>query len=224
MTSFRLFLLGLCLLLPTPAMGKMPPVAAKLQTTYSDLTAMRATFSQTLRHKESGAQESRTGTLLFQKPLLMRWETGEPSPELLIVTSDEIWNVFPDEEIAYKYSLDLARDARSVIRVITGQSRLEEDFDVAEEGREDGLITLRLYPKEPVQSLVEAVFWVDPLSGLIRRLRIYDFYGNENEVLFTRQETDVRLSRDAFLYTPARGIVVEDRSNADSVMQKPLLQ
>jgi outer membrane lipoprotein carrier protein len=224
MIRFWLSLVGLCLLLPVPAMGKTNPAAAKLQAAYSNLTGMRAAFSQILLHKESGARETRAGMLLFQKPLLMRWETGEPSPELLIVTSSEIWNVFPDEEVAYKYPLRLAQDARSVIRVITGQTRLDQDFDVEEEGVEDGLVTLRLYPKEPVQSLVEALFWVDPDSGLIRRLRIYDFYGNENEILFSRQETDVRLPPSAFAYTPGKGIAVEDRTNEDAVMQKPLLQ
>jgi outer membrane lipoprotein carrier protein len=224
MMRFCLSLLGLCLLLATPAMGKMSAAAAKFQAAYHDLTSMRAAFSQTLLHKESGARETRSGTLLFQKPLLVRWETREPAPELLLVTSAEIWNVFPDEEIAYKYSLDLARDARSVIRVITGQSRLDQDFDVAEEGREGDLVTLRLYPKEPVQSLVEALFWLEPDSGFIRRLRIYDFYGNENEILFSNQEVGIRLPRDVFAYTPGKNIAVEDRSQADSVMQKPLLQ
>jgi outer membrane lipoprotein carrier protein len=224
MIRFRLLLFGLCLLIPAQAMGKTPPIAAKLQTTYSEMAAMRATFSQTLVHKESGARETRTGTLLFQKPLLVRWEIREPAPELLIVTSSEIWNVFPDEEVAYKYSLDLAQDARSVIRIITGQSRLDQDFDLEAEGRENGLNVLRLYPKEPAQSLVEAVFWLDPDSGLIRRLRIYDFYGNENEVLFLRQETGIRPPRDAFVYTPGKDIVVEDRSTADSAGRKDLLQ
>jgi outer membrane lipoprotein carrier protein len=224
MMRFWLALLGLCLLLSTPAMGEVSAVTAKFQAAYHDLTTMRTAFSQTLLHKESGARETRNGTLLFQKPLLVRWETREPAPELLLVTSSEIWNVFPDEEIAYKYSLDLARDARSVIRVITGQSRLDQDFDVEEGGREGDLIILRLYPKEPVQSLVEAAFWLDSDSGFIRRLRIYDFYGNENEILFSNQEVGIRLPRDVFAYTPSKNIAVEDRSQADGVMQKPLLQ
>jgi outer membrane lipoprotein carrier protein len=221
---FFFFLLCLYLLVPAPAIGKTPPSAAKFQAAYKNLENMRASFAQTLLHKESGARETRSGTLLFQKPLLVRWETEEPASELLLVTSKEIWNVFPDEQAAYKYSLDLAQDARSVIRVITGQSSLDQDFDVLDGGREDGLIVLRLYPREPVQSLVEAVFWLDPGSGLIRRLRMYDFYGNENEIAFTRQETGISLPRDAFSYTPDKNVVVEDRSSADNLMQKPLLQ
>ena len=84
---------------------------------------------------------------------------------MLVVGKSEIWNVFPDEEVAYKYPLSIVEDTRSLVRVITGQARLEQDFTFEEDGVEDGLNKLLVYPKEPVQSLVEAIFWVDPQSG-----------------------------------------------------------
>ncbi|MDR2161845.1 MAG: outer membrane lipoprotein carrier protein LolA [Desulfovibrio sp.] len=224
MQRFLIFLLAI-FLFPLPKVeGKTPPDAEKLQGTYSRLTSLRADFSQILLHKESGAREERKGLLLFRKPLLVRWETKDPSPELLVVTASEIWNVFPLEEIAFKYSLNLARDARSIIRVVTGQSRLDQDFNVKEEGQEEGLSLLRLFPKEPTQSLVEALLWVDTGTGLIRRLRVYDFYLNENEIRFSSQEINVSLPDGAFAYTPDKGFAVEDRTGADNAGQTPLLR
>lgn len=199
-------------------------LTAKLQKTYDGIASMQADFTQVLLHKESGARETRSGTLQFKKPLLVHWETHKPTPELLVVGKSEIWNVFPDEEVAYKYPLSLVEDTRSLVRVITGQARLDLDFSFEEDGVEDGLTKLRVYPKEPVQSLVEAIFWVDPGSGLIRKFRIYDFYGNENEITFTRQKTGVSLSDSVFAYKPGKGIIVEDRTNMDNATQQPLLQ
>jgi outer membrane lipoprotein carrier protein len=213
---------GLLLCLPGTALGAS--VAAALQKKYDGIDSMRAEFTQILRHKESGSQENRTGVLLFKKPLLVRWETKAPAPELLVVTKAEIWNAFPDEEVAYKYPLSLVEDSRSIIRVVTGQARLDQDFTIEDEGKEDGLTKLRLFPKEPVQGLVEAIFWVDGDSGLIRRFRIYDFYGNENEITFTNQKTGVSLPDKDFSYTPPKAVQVEDRTKGDGVMQKPLLQ
>ena len=40
-----------------------------------------AEFEQKLTHKESGAVETRYGTLHFKKPLLIRWETKKPIKE-----------------------------------------------------------------------------------------------------------------------------------------------
>ena len=50
-----------------------PQEVAQLKTTYAALQSFRATFEQTLTHQESGKKEVRKGTLLFRKPLSIRW-------------------------------------------------------------------------------------------------------------------------------------------------------
>lgn len=198
------------------------PLAVRLQNAYAAVGSMRAEFTQQLTHKESGSKEQRSGVLTFKKPLLVRWETKKPSPELLVVGKNVIWNVFPDEELAYKYSLAIAEDAGGIIKVITGQARLDQDYDLEGEGREGGLITVHLYPRQPSQSLVEAALWIDPGTYLIRKIRTYDFYGNENEIAFTRQEVGAAAGDAAFSYAPPGNFLVEDRTK-ETRLDKPLL-
>lgn len=201
------------------------PLTENLQKKYSSLDGMSAKFTQTLLHKESGSKQKRTGVLIFKKPLLVRWETKTPSPELLIVGKDVIWNAFPEEEIAYKYAVGLAQDSRSIVRVVTGQAQLDQDFTVEEEGKEGKLVTLRLYPKEPTQALVEALLWIDPDTNFIKKIRAYDFYGNENEITFSAQNASARISDSSFSYKPPKDYVVEDRTKAaGSAPVKPLMQ
>ncbi|WP_297671891.1 outer membrane lipoprotein carrier protein LolA, partial [uncultured Desulfovibrio sp.] len=168
-------------------------MAPLIQARYDVLRSFSASFEQTLTHKESGSREKRQGTLLFRKPLLIRWQTEKPHEETLVVTAKEIWDYLPDEEVAYRYPLDLVRDSRSIIQVVTGQAALTKDFDVKDEGRENGLVRLRLYPKEPAPQMVEAELWVEPATGYIRRARIVDFYGNSNDVRFTAFRPDAPL-------------------------------
>ena len=220
---FTVFCLLFLFLSATAVAAPANPVVSALQNKYEGIASMKAEFTQILVHKESGSRESRSGTLLFKKPLLVRWESKKPTPELLLVTAKEIWNVFPDEEVAYKYPLSLAQDSRSIVRVITGQARLDQDFQIEDEGREGNLIKLRLFPKEPVQALVEAIFWVDPSSSLIKKLRIYDFYGNENEIRFTSQDIGAAVRDASFSFTPPKGMDVEDRTK-DGAPQKPLMR
>lgn len=122
-----------------------------VQETYAAVDTLRADFT-------SGAdpQGKRRGGKAFrragvQKPLLVRWETKTPAPELLVVGKKEIWNVFVDEQTAYKYPLSLAEDSRSIVRVITGQALLTQNYDVEPKGTEDGLLRLNIYPHEPTQ-------------------------------------------------------------------------
>lgn len=225
---YRLFsLVALCaaITLFACAPAGAESLADKLQATYGAVNAMRADFTQVLNHKESGAREERSGVLYFKKPLLVRWETKKPSPELLLVGKEVIWNVFPDEEMAYKYALSMAEESGSLIRVITGQARLDQDYDLEDEGREGDLITVKLYPRQPSQAMVEALLWIDAKTHLIKKLRIYDFYGNENEIAFAGQDVKAEIKDSLFSYTPPKDFIVEDQSGEGAAApRKPLLQ
>ena len=124
----------------SPAMAA--DLASVIQERYETLKSFSADFEQTLTHKESGSVERRQGSLLFQKPLLIRWNTAKPHEETLVVTAKEIWDYLPDEEVAYRYPPSLVRDSRSIIQVITGQAALTKDFEVKPEGEEQGLACL----------------------------------------------------------------------------------
>ena len=200
---------GLVLLVASAAQAA--DIAATIQARYEKLRTFSATFEQTLTHKESGSVEKRQGNLLFQKPLLIRWQTDKPHEETLVVTHKEIWDYLADEEIAYRYPLELVRDSRTIIQVITGQAALTKDFDVKEAGQENGFAKLHLYPKEPAPQMVEALLWVEPSTGYIRRASIIDFYGNSNDVRFTQFKPDTSLKESDFTFTAPKGVEVEDR-------------
>ena len=44
----------------------------------------------------------------------------------MVITDKDVWDYLPDEELAYQYSPEVADDSRSIIQVITGQSRLDK--------------------------------------------------------------------------------------------------
>lgn len=199
------------------------PLVGAMQQRYQDLRSFSGEFTQTLTHQESGSVEQRKGTLIFQKPFRLRWETVKPDPELLVVTEKEVWDYLPDEELAYRYSPEVVQDSRSVIQVITGQSRLDKDFSVSRQKDENGLAVLRLYPKEPTPQLVEAVLWIDPQSKLIRRAQITDFYSNKNDIVFTGLTPGADAPSGAFAFTPPPGITVEDLKD-NPTPERPLLQ
>ena len=212
---------GLVLLVASAAQAA--DIASTIQARYEKLRTFSATFEQTLTHKESGSVEKRQGNLLFQKPLLIRWQTAKPHEETLVVTHKEIWDYLADEEIAYRYPLELVRDSRTIIQVITGQAALTKDFDVKEAGQENGLAKLHLYPKEPAPQMVEALLWVEPSTGYIRRASIIDFYGNSNDVRFTQFKPDTSLKESDFTFTAPKGVEVEDRIDR-KVQEKELFK
>jgi outer membrane lipoprotein carrier protein len=205
----------LLILLPQAAFAAAGPrlnaVVKEIQRVYGAMDAFQANFTQKLTHRESNSFEMRDGALLFKKPLFVRWETTKPNAELLLINNREIWNYLPDEKLAYRYAPELAQDSRTLIRVVTGQARLDQDFFVEESGKENGLLHLKLYPLEPTQQMVEGGIWVDPAAYLIKKAIIIDFFGNSNEVTFTSFTTKLKLEDKNFDFAPPKGTAVEDR-------------
>lgn len=173
-------------------------------------------FEQALSHKESGSTEKRKGRILFQKPMLIRWQTAKPHEETLVINEKEIWDYLPDEEVAYRYSPDLVKDSRGIIQVLTGQAALTKDFDVKPSGNEGPYTKLTLYPHEPTTQMVEAAIWVDPQTGAVHRAKITDFYGNTNDVRLTDFQADTKTAKKDFQFVPPKGIEIEDRMEQGS--------
>lgn len=205
------------------SLAAAPAITGEMQKKYESMQSFTAEFTQRLKHQESGAEETRKGTLTFQKPLRIRWETLAPHAELLVITDKEVWDYLPDEEVAYEYAPEVVRDSRSIVQVITGQARLDKDFSVEAEPDEGDLAVLRLYPKDPSPQLVEAILWVDKGTSLIKKAQILDFYGNTNEVTLTSLTPDAPVKAGTFQFTPPAGVAVENLKD-QAAPERPLLQ
>ena len=77
-----------------------PAITGEMQKKYESMQSFTAEFTHRLVHPESGSEETRQGTLAFQKPLRVRWETKAPHAELLVITDKDLWDYLPDEELA----------------------------------------------------------------------------------------------------------------------------
>ncbi len=205
-----------------PKQGPAPAIVNTIQKAYESLTAFDAAFTQTLRNTASGEEEKRTGLLFFKKPHKVRWETHTPEKELLVVGEKEVWDYFDAEKTAYRYKVSQILESKTILRFISGQAKLDQDFWVSEEGREDGLVKLNLVPKEPEPQMVQAYVWVDPDSALLRRILLQDFYGNENEMLIRDLKLNPSQPDSLYTFTPSKDVEVFDNAADKTVPERPL--
>lgn len=192
-----------------------------IQERYESLKTFKADFVQELTNVASGEVDTRKGRIWFRQPSQVRWETVEPEKELLVVGPDYAWDYIEDEQLALKYSVASLLDSKTILRFISGQANLKEDFVVKTEwqGAEEvrgkwgkGFSVLQLVPKEAEPGMVLAYIGVEPETGLLRQVMIVDFYGNGNELRLTNVELDIDLPGDMFVFTPPEGVQVEDNT------------
>lgn len=153
-------------------------------------------------HKESGSKEKRGGVLYFKKPLLVRW--GKQKTVAGASAGYEQGNL---ERVSRRGSGVQVRPESGRIRAalcawLPARPAWTRIFRLRKRAGEAGWIKLRLFPKEPVQA------WWRRFSGsippaAIKKVRIYDFYGNENEITFTSQDMGAPV-RDSCSPTPRK--------------------
>ncbi len=216
-----------CLLIQAePSFANDKELLEKLSAKYKSMQNFTADFKQKLYHNESQHTQERSGIFYFQKELYIRWETTKPDQEILIVNPNAVWNYIPDEEIAYKYSADVAKEGQNILSILTGKTALDNDFEVeiAANKKIEGknFHVLKLYPLEPSLDLVEAEIWIEPSSMLITKAIIFDFYANKNEVIFENYKVDSSLDIKLFDFTPPKDIDVEDHSQMQNFQIKGL--
>ncbi len=191
----------------------------EMQDTYRNLNSFEANFEQELFHRESQHTQFKTGNFKFKKDVFIRLNTLTPSEEILIINPSEVWNYIPQEEIAYKYSAEIAQGSQNVLSVITGQIPLDESFDI--EAQEDVYIdnkmlkSFKVYPFEPSVEMTEATLLIDPETKLIVSAEVFDFYGNINSIIFDNFKLNSITSEADFHFSPPANIEIEDHSNTN---------
>lgn len=213
------------LLIPLTAIAAEPVAPEDLpdliQQRYETLKTFQADFVQELTNVASGEVETREGKIWFRQPSQVRWETTKPENELLVVGPEFAWNYIEDEELAIKYSVASLLDSKTILRFISGQANIKEDFvvktewqgaDAVRERWGKGFTVLQLVPKEAEPGMVLAFVGVESDTGLLRQVMIVDFYGNGNELRLSNVELDVDLSPEMFTFVPPQGTQVEDNT------------
>lgn len=220
-----LFAAILILVLPGISCGAEPvsteDMPDLIQQRYETLKTFQADFVQELTNVASGEVENREGRIWFRQPSQVRWETTVPEKELLVVGPDYAWDYIEDEQLALKYSVATLLDSKTILRFISGQANIKEDFIVKSEwqGADDvrarwgkGFTVLQLVPKEAEPGMVLAYIGVEPDTGLLRQVMIVDFYGNGNELRLSNVKLDVDLAANMFTFVPPEGTQVEDNT------------
>lgn len=205
-------ILAVLLIVPVARAADVAALTASMQARYESLESFSASFSQQLFNGSSKETQLRKGTIAFRQPGLIRWETVEPEPELLVVGAQEVWSHFPLEKAAYKYTVKQVLSSKTVLRFISGKANVQEDFWVTSQGREDGLEKLELIPKEPEPEMVQAHLWLTPEYSMLQKVQIIDFFGNENTVTLTGIVMNPDLADSAFRFTPPPGTQIYDNT------------
>jgi outer membrane lipoprotein carrier protein len=202
------FILGFVFVLISVCCAQASDLSDQIQKRYDTLQSFRAFFLQKLTNASSREVQERLGSITFKRPRFIRWETTSPENELLIIGQDTVWEYFPEEETVYRYSVEQVLSSKTMIRFLSGEANLKDDFIIEDLGTDGEFRHLKIIPMEPEPNLVEGELWVRPGQDMLEKIKLVDFFGNINELELTGIELDVTVEDKDFTLNPPKGTEV----------------
>lgn len=132
-----------------------------LDTYLAGMTTWTANFTQTEVDSRGKSAAGGQGKLVIVRPGKLRWEmTADGSSsvsKLMVVDGRNVWDLDLDLEQATVKPVS-GELARSPVMLLAGRAELRSAFNVAANGKRDGLDWVRVQPRDAASDFREALF------------------------------------------------------------------
>ena len=147
--------------------------AEELTQRLATLNTLEAEFTQLARDAAGRDIQSIPGTLALARPNLMRWETQDPIPQLIVSDGDSLWTYDRDLEQVTRDPVSVLADSPAALLLNLKGQALAEQYFVEELQRAGDKVVYQLTPNDDslYQTLVLEFLGEMPLSvGVIDTL------------------------------------------------------
>lgn len=194
----------------SPAAASLPldEFIAKVQSSYHDVKAIRADFTQT--YDAGGGNRVESGTVVFARGGRMRWDYRKPEKKVFLSNNKDVLLYLPEEQQLNRSSVKQSEDYRVPFRLLLSRFDLKKVFDKFEDAdnqfkhpAEDRVIIA--YPKHAEKlGYKHVVMEFDPQMN-IRRLLIAYSNNSVMEFRFSNIDRNPTLASALFNLTPPAG-------------------
>ncbi|HEY8232880.1 MAG TPA: outer membrane lipoprotein carrier protein LolA [Vicinamibacteria bacterium] len=173
---------------------------------HARLSDMVARFSQSYRSGMLGREIVERGVVSLKRPGRMRWEYKDPEPKLFLSDGRTFYFYVPADKQVVVSEQDPKHSLAA--RLLSGAGGILDEFDASlEEPLEDGVLRLRLVPRQPQADVERATIDAEP-SGRIRSILLEDPQGNRTRFRFEGVRENTGLEERLFRFEPPKGVEV----------------
>ena len=169
----------------------------------NDSDGISGSFSQTVKSKKK--TQTTNGTFQILRPGLFKWEYTKPYKQTIVGDGKTIW----------LYDVDLAQVTKSAqdqtigdspAAILSNKTALDSSYALKEDGVSNGISYVLATPKKnnAGYQYIRIGFKGDNLAAM----QLKDGFGNETTISFSNLNTKPNLSRNAFKFTPPKGVDV----------------
>ncbi len=199
----------LALFFPLTTYGfELQQVTEQVQKNYDSMISMQAEFEQaTSVQGMPHRKKYEKGTIIIQKPGLLRWDYIEPEYKVFVSDGIEFsMYVRADNQMFISEASDYLKEDYTY-RLFTGKAKLHLDF-LIENGeadvQEEGLYCLKLTPKKENGHIASLYLFVDTEKFQLQRLRLVSSVGGITDFRFSNIVMNKKYPETVFEFSPPR--------------------
>ncbi len=206
------FCLFLCFFPALTVCGAEPDpmeIARRTQDIYENTVSFQADFQQ-ISSISGMSQRTRkgNGTMVIQKPGLLRWDYISPDKQVL-VSDGEIFSLYFSSE-----NQMIMTPAREYLQeditynFFSGKGDVLRDFNVTrvpQHFEQEGYYAIQLTPRKTHAQVETLYVWVDSVSFMVNRLQILDHLGSTTDLVFSNMKLNEKFPQEFFHFTPPEG-------------------
>jgi outer membrane lipoprotein carrier protein len=176
---------------PKPVMAPaVKTLVDRMQAFYETTSDFSADFRQDYFYKISKRTQTSTGTVLFRKPGLMRWDYAKPSAKTFVLAGVKVYMHDPEAKLLTVASIGTSKLSASVT-FLFGQGKLADEFAITQKDCAKCMGTLlQLEPLVPDARFTRIFLEVDPKSAQVLKSTVVDPDGSENAISFLNLKTN----------------------------------
>jgi len=205
------------LALPAPAPQETPSrIIEQVQKKYSRLETLSAEFVH-IYHAPGSRTLQESGSVVLQRPRLMRWEYARPEEKLFISDGKMVYFYVPADRQVTRAKIKDVDDIRVSFVFLLGRQDIRQYFSRLELTQSESPVqaddyVLRLTPEKRHAAFAELIVEVVPSTFELRRVSILELGGARSDFLFSGVRENVRVSPEQFRFTiPPNVQVLEER-------------
>ena len=177
----------------------------RLNRFFTEVSALRGKFVQEVFDEKGDIVQTSAGSFQLSRPGRFRWHYESPYDQLIVADGVNLWIYDAELEQATVKPIEDALTAAPV-RLLTELRPLEGDFKVQAGGTRSDLDWVELTPRQQESEFQRVAFGLNA-SG-VRRMDLYDQFGQKTVVLLEDLESDIDTSPALFKFTVPKGVDV----------------
>lgn len=172
---------------------------------FSKVKTFKAQFSQIVIDDNGNEIQNSSGIVYLERPNQFRWDYQKPYEQIIVGDGEKIWIYEPDlDQVTVKHQ-GAAID-NTPAQMLASDVPIEKNFLINDLGMNGKEAWVELIPKQE-----EATFLLIKLAfqeGELSKMLLGDSLGNQTELIFTQVQSNSKLEKNIFVFTPPNDVDV----------------